>query len=213
MFVNRHNKNPRYASIERLVNIRAGELNSLGTIRIPILDTREPFRLVQSGEADISLAKGDLTFDFSQASLTFEDGQSSGPMKAQFMTTSQFVHAGRPTTPADWGFTVTPAVAVSGPVGVEVRLPAFQGSYDYVQQLAPHGLMLGLDPVSMELAVAGVFQIDKENAVAHTVGTVHLSRLDAIAFARTREAIAPLLEAYANGEIDLVSLVAAVESP
>ena len=213
MVINRDGKNPRYGSVERIVHIRAGELNGLGTTRIPILDAREPFRLVQSGQASVPLAKGDLTFDLAQAALTFPDQQASGPMKAQFMNTSQFVYAGRSTTPADWGFLVTPSVQVSGLVTVEVRLPAFQGSYDYVQQLPPYALMLALEPDSMDLAIAGVFEIDKDNAVARSVGTTHLRRLDAIAFGRTREAIAPLLEAYANGEVDFVSLVAAVESP
>jgi len=213
LYVNRHRANPKYGSVEHFLHIRDGELNSFGTARLPILDRTEPFRLVQSGDAAALLAKGDLTLDLSGASLTFPDAQDAGGVHAQLMSRSELGYRARVATPVDWGFVVTPSIGVSGPVGIDIRLPAFNESHAYVEQMADYGLLLAVDPASLQLVVAGVFEVDKVNNRIRTVGLVHVQRLDVIAFGRTRQAHQPLLQSYAQGELDITALIAALEAP
>jgi hypothetical protein len=213
VYANRHQASPRYGSVERFLHIRNGELNAFGTARLPILDRSEPFRLVQSGDASVVLAKGDLDLNLSSALLTFPDAQDAGGVHAQLMSRAQLGYRARAATPLDWGFVVTPSVGVSGSVGIDIRLPAFNDSHAYVDQMADYGLLLAVDPASLELVVAGVFEVDKENKRIRTVGEVHVQRLDVLAFGRTRQAHQPLLQSYAQGELDITALIAALEAP
>jgi hypothetical protein len=79
--------------------------------------------------------------------------------------------------------------------------------------MADYGLLLAVDPASLQLVVAGVFEVDKDTNRVRTVGLVHIQRLDVIAFGRTRQAHQPLLQSYAQGELDITALIAALEAP
>jgi hypothetical protein len=211
--INPYNKNPRYGSLERFIHIRDGETNSAGVTRIPRLDRGEAFRFVVSGQPAAQLARGDLTLDLSNAVLTFPDAQDAGPMHAQLMDRDRIPYAQRLNTPVDFGFAIEPSgIAVAGAVQVEAKLPRFQNSFDYVDSMAPCALMLAVDPASLELVPVGVFEVDKANLVVRTVGQVHLSRLDYIAFGRTTEAGQVLCDQYARDEITIQQLVSGLEA-
>jgi hypothetical protein len=116
-------------------------------------------------------------------------------------------------TPSDWGFAIEPAgIGVAGSVQVEAKLPLFQGNLDYVDLMAPYGLMLGVDPGSLELVPVGVFEVDKADKEIRSIGAVHLKRLDYVAFGRTTVAGQALLEQYVNGEITFEQLTAGLEA-
>ena len=159
------------------------------------------------------LARGDLELDLSNAQLTFPDTQDVGGIHAQLMDRERIAYSQRLKTPVDFGFALEPSgIGVAGEVQVQAKLPRFQGTFDYVDNMAPCALMLGVDPASLVLAPVGVFEIDKAEKLIRTVGAVHLRRLDYIAFGRTTEVGQLLCDQYTRDEINIQELISGLEA-
>ena len=70
-------------------------------------------------------------------------------------------------------------------------------------------LIVGLDPVALELVPVGVGRIDMTRHVVESRGILRLSRLDFIGFQLSSQP-QQALEAYANGQIGVAELNSAV---
>ena len=201
-----------YGAMDRLVTIRAEQLNRAGLVMLPWLDPESPFQPVASGER-ARLANGDLELDLTAASLSFPDGQRRGAVHTQLMERRRIGYTLRPPYHPDWGWSLQPGgIRVEGAVGVSMTMPLLGGSHEYLDTLQELHLLVALDQESLEIVPVGVLRLDRDARRVDAVRPVELDRLDYLAFARVGAEHQPLLARYASGELSLSELLAHLEA-
>jgi hypothetical protein len=188
-------------------------LNNLAVAKLPLVDPAIPYRRIVSGQNQAVLADGALVLDLSAAQLTFADLRDQGDVHVQLVSAQELAYPQRTTTPAYWLFNVQPAgIEVSGDPGLKMAVPMLNGSYMYVRGRGTYFVLVGLDPDSLTIVPVGVGQMNLEDKTIHSVGALALRRLDYLGFALVPAEAAPLLEQFAQGQIGLKQLIAALEN-
>jgi hypothetical protein len=205
--------NRRYGTTEFFVSVESGRLNEIGLNNVPVLNSEEPFRHLESGAGQVILAAGELTLELSEATLTFPDGGGAGDVHAQFLTVGEqpygFINAAAP----QWVFNLNPnAIEVSGHVGVRIKMPAMVGSYEYVGQIGERVVLVGLDARSLQLVPVGVGRVDSAARMVISEGTTSFKRLDIVGYGLVDLEKQPILEEFSKGEINLHQLINALNN-
>lgn len=198
----------RFGSVEFFADIEEGRLNEIGLHTVPVLGTAEPFRRMSSGMEQTIYAAGELTLDLSAAVLTFADGNSTGDVHAQFLSVTEqpygYINAAAP----QWVYNLNPAgIAVSGDVGVRIKMPAMAGSHEYVRHIGQRVILVGLDPRSLQLVPVGVGTVDTAANIVVNEGPTSFQRLDVVGYGLVDTENQLILEAFATGEITLAELI------
>ena len=103
-------------------------------------------------------------------------------------------------------------IEVSGNVGIRMALPQVQGSHEYVSEIGDRVLLVGYDPDAGQIVPVGVAAVDAETKTVVSDGIIHLKRLDYLGLSFVPEEHQPFLEAYVNGEINLLEMIAELEA-
>jgi hypothetical protein len=213
VIVNPGLKNRSYGTVEQLIRVVEGQLNTVGIIKVPILNPEEPFRPVSGGAQAIWLAGGDLKLNLTGAQLAFPDGRNSGAVHVQFMNLSEIPYPTLPSAVPHWVFAVQPmGVEVTGTIALEIVMPSLYGGYDYVDLVGDRVVLVGFDPDSYQVVPTGVGLVDKENRRVVAEGPVSMKRLDYIGYALVDEDAQPILKRFADGQIGLVEMIGELET-
>jgi len=211
LLVNPNQKDKRYSTVERWVNLQEGRLQQERSVNLPALNDAVPYRLVSGGKADISLADGELRLDLANATLTFPDGARSGGVHAQLL---QFHELSKPYAPHAvplWVYNLQPSgIEVDGDYGVRITMPQLNGSHDYLVIKRFYALMVGSSDDGSALVPVAVGLVENNQLVS--VGQIHTKRLEQFGFAMLPFALQPPFEAYAKGEISWDALQSIVLS-
>jgi hypothetical protein len=211
--VNPGQKSPYHGELEKWVHVVGERLNNAGMCVVPRLDFSEPYRFVSSGQTKVSLAKGELHLDLSQARLYFPDGKSSGPLYAQKLGFGQLSYSAMPPFFTEYAYILQPGkVQVRGPVGVSFHLPALNGNYSYLENMPKWVLMMGLDAETLLITPVGVGHVDQEKRQVVSDGTLRLSRLDVVGYSFVHPNLQKYLESHQKGEMDLNEMITAILS-
>jgi len=199
-----------YGTQVRTVTLQAGRKNELGLLRLTELSPDVPFQLISGGDANVSLAGNDLRLNLSSARLLFNDGRTSGNIQAQFMPYEQLGSAITPGAWPQWMFAVQPrGVSVEGTVGIDIKMPALRGSYDYLPNDMAYVVLLGYNAEREVIEPIGIGKV--ENYRITSVGKVKLHALDYIGYAIVKPAQQSLLKEVADGNQTLQQLMAVLQ--
>ena len=205
-------KNRSFGTVELLIRVIEGRLNSVGSVKVPILNPDEPFRSIAGGQEQVLLAGGELILNLSDAILGFPDGRNQGEVHVQFMNLNEIPYPSRPSAVPHWVFGVQPmGVEVTGNVELEVAMPTLYGSHDYIAQIGEWVILVGYDTNALQLVPVGVGLVDEPTRKVISEGSVKLQRLDYIGYALVDEDAQPVLERFANGEIGLEQMIGELE--
>ena len=203
-------KNPNYGLIERYINLQDGIANRIGGTLVPALSKQIAHNYIRSNNPNIVLASGDLQIDASQVSFLFPDNRSDGNVHLQFATAQQITHQALTTARPLWTYAFQPqGIEVNGSVTLSMTSPALNNRYDYLPADGTYVVLVGQDPDALQIVPIGVGVL--QNKIVSSVGAVHLKRLDYIAYAFVPEEQQVLLQQYAESEIDITQLIAALE--
>ena len=198
-------KDPRFAEVERYINIQQGRNNSLGRFLLPILNNREPFRSVASGDSEVILGGGDLKIDLTGVKLLFPDGQDRGLAHVQFTPFNQVA------------VPIAPLVLPFQPAGIEVlegqpifdfAIPSINGDYSLLPENGTFALILGVDKESLTIVPIGVGFVDNYRVISLLPLNIEGLRLDYIGYAFVEAEDQELLESFAQGNLTLQELIA-----
>ncbi len=209
--VNPNQKNNRYGTVERWVNLQDGRLQQESTVNLPQLNDSVPYRLISGGKDNLMLAEGELQLNLAQASLLFPDGSRSGGVHAQLL---QFHELGKPYTPHAvplWVYNLQPVgIEVNGPFSVRINMPQLNGSHDYLLIKKFYALIVGSTDDGTALVPVAVGLV--ENNQLTSVGAIHTKRLDQFGIAMLPFSLQTHFEAYVNSEISWDELQAIITS-
>jgi hypothetical protein len=207
MVINPGQRAPRYMTVERWLSVEGERFNQAGMVRLPYLNPQEPYRFVASGEPKVLLAKGMLELDLGSATLRFEDGAQSGELSARAVMPVTVPFNAAPGATPTLSFLLSPAgVSVDGEVGVTIRLPAVDKTFEYLENMPDWMVLIGLDDALLELVPVGVVKLDRVNGVLESQGEVRLERMDFVGVAAARPEQYETLAQYARGAVDLITL-------
>lgn len=202
--------NPRFGSVESYINLQHGIANRVGATIVPALSKQISHQHIRSGSAEIVLAGGELKLHAAQADFLFPDHRNDGNVHVQFTPAQQLSH--QPLTAARplWVYAVQPqGIEVSGEITIDMATPALNSRYDYLPPDGTYVVLVGQDPRALQIVPIGVGLL--ENRRVSSQGKVHLQRLDYLGFAFVPEDRQALLQQYAEGDISLTQLIAALE--
>jgi hypothetical protein len=203
---------PRFGSMEFYVKVESGRLNEMGVNNVAIINPQEPFRPISSGMSQVILAAGELTLDLSGAELSFPGGRDSGNIHVQFMSVDEQPYGFIAGAAPQWVFHVNPpAVAVSGDIGVRMKLPAMVGTYEYIEYIGERVVLVGLDPHSLQIVPIGVGKVDVAGRSVENEGPTFFQRLDIVGFSLVDPEKQPILESYSKNEMDLNELISRLQ--
>ncbi len=195
-------QDPDFGTVSRAVSVTQSRINNLGRIRVPQLDSSQPFVRIEGGESQALLAGGGLILDLSQATLVFPgDGGNVGNVHADFQNAGQFsfpvFHGAMP----QWLFSVQPGgIAVQGNVSLRIEMPMLFGNYLYVPPTDTLVALLALNPDSQTIEPIGVGRVDGHAVVSVT--PIALRRLDYLGYAlMTNAKSLQVLADYRAGKI------------
>ncbi|MCP4694750.1 MAG: Ig-like domain-containing protein, partial [Desulfobacterales bacterium] len=209
--VNPGMKNPKFGIIEKYVTVTQGRRNEMSAILLPAVSSSIPFTRIYSGDAQTLLGNGALELDLGQAELTFPDQQDHGDVHVQVLATGSVTHESLPSARPLWLFCLQPmGVEVSGPIGVRMDIPDYQGDHSYIEGFGNRVVLVGLDPDSLMITPVGVGLVNRQT-LRVTSEVVAYQRLDYIGYALMIEDDQPILERYVNGEIDLRQMISELE--
>ena len=198
---------PDYGTVTHWITVQEGRRNDIGLKRIPLLNTEVGFRLIDSGDADVVLAGGEVKLDLSDATLIFPDSRTRGAVHVQFNSTSQIAYDASELALPHWMFSFQPGgITITGEVGVDLALPELFGTTDYIPAEAPYVLMMAVDDASNLVTPVGVGVAAAGRVTS--VGKLPLTRLDYIGIAMVLPEQQALLGAFADGEMTLQQLLA-----
>lgn len=149
----------------------------------------------------------DLSIDARQADIIFPGGEGVGPVRVQLipqLANLTEIFDGR-YTPL-WRYEVYPSgIRIDGSVKLNLGVPEYRGSYNYIPQKGKLVVILGRDDNSLKMVPVGVGRLE-EGPTVQSVGGLHFSSLDYIAFAAVSDDMQPMLALYVNGEIGIDEL-------
>lgn len=200
----------RYGVHVRTINLQEGYKNEIGMSRLPELHPESPFQLISSGQASTSFAGDELKLDLSSARLLFNKGRSSGSVQYQFMPFEQINAPMTPGFSPQWIFAGQPrGVKVEGSVGINIKMPKLNGSYDYVPVEIKYVVLLAYDAEQEVIKPVGIGLV--ENYHVRSVGNVDVNTLDYFGYAWISHVHQPLLKEVAEGTKSLQQLISALQ--
>ncbi|WP_189398887.1 carboxypeptidase regulatory-like domain-containing protein [Arenicella chitinivorans] len=211
LVVNDEFGNPRFGTIRTTIHLQPNRINPLSKYTLQELDRNVPFANLNSGAAN-TLLDGDLLIDLSEARLIFPNSRTAGPVHAQFLP---FEHLGVGTYQSampHWLYSIQPkGISVEGNIALNVAMPRLRGSYDYINlDVYQHVVLLGYSGTRQIVEPIGVGRI--ENYRVTSVGKVHAESLDYLGYAIVVPDLLDELGEYANGQISIEQLKAALQT-
>jgi hypothetical protein len=201
---------PHYGVQARTITLQEGRKNEVGLMRLAELHPEIPFQLVTSGQADTDFAGGDLHLDLSGARLLFNKGRTSGNVQFQFMPFEQLNTALTPGLWPQWMFAAQPrGVIVENAVGIDIKMPALNGGYDYVPAEMNYIVLLGYDPEREVIEPVGIGKIENHRVVSQ--GKVKIKTLDYLGYAWIDPKYQPLLQQVAEGTKSMQQLISTLQ--
>jgi hypothetical protein len=201
---------PQYGVQVRTITLQEGRKNEVGLLRLAELHRDIPFQLISSGQTDSNFAGGDLKLDFSDARLLFNNGRLSGNVQFQFMPFEQLNAALTPGLWPQWMFAGQPrGVIVENAVGIDIKMPALNGSYDYIPEGADYIVLLGYDPEREVVEPVGIGKIENYRVVS--LGKVNIKTLDYLGYAWIDPKHQSLLQQVAEGTQSMQQLISKLQ--
>jgi hypothetical protein len=213
LLINPDRKNPNYASLWRWVVVEQGVINYWGNIYVPKLDPQEPMSIVGSNSVTpVTLDQGHLTLDLKNAKLQFPDLSEEGVLQAQFTPFPNFGYPVNIMAKPMWLYNLLPSeVAVTGEVGISIKMPPYKGSYDYVPPNGSLVPILAFDKERGKITVAGVGEI--QNAQVTSKGALKINSLNYFGYTLPLPENVPYLKDYADKKISLLELEGRLSGP
>lgn len=206
VIVNPGMKNSSYGITESWINVKAGRLNRFGAITVPALSKRIPFRRINSGSSEEILVDGNLKLDLSDAALHFSNGKDYGDVHVQFTEWGQVPHGALKNTAPTWVYSVQPAgIEVEGKIGIDIAMPKFYDSYDYIPEDGFLLLMVGYDPRSKLVVPVGVAEVQNKRVIS--IGKVNMQSLNYFGYIFVLDEHQQLLQDYVDGKATLDSII------
>ncbi|PID61949.1 MAG: hypothetical protein CSB44_05605 [Gammaproteobacteria bacterium] len=172
---------PTFGISDYWINIQNQRINTLGRFALPRILPDEPFVLLEGGQK-LSLYRGALQLDLSEAKLRFPNGHDAGVAQVQMLLSGQFPHDVAEGSPPLFAWHLQPAgIEVSGDVSLTINIPSLNGSYAHVPPDGTRVLLIGFDPQLKQLVPAGAGVIDGRQV--HSSGELVLKSLDYLAYA------------------------------
>lgn len=195
-----------YGTVSNDFSLQLGNINTVSTQLVPLLNPGIPFTYVRSGQNPALLATGNMELDLSSATLTFPNGRDTGNLHVQFAKVSELgFNTMKEATPY-WMYAVQPAgIEVSGGVGVKFQMPILFGSYDYVPTNGTLVVILGFSNDSKLIEPVGVGSI--QDNVVTSVGKLSIQTMDYFGYAMVDTEHQPILQRFADGETDSIELL------
>jgi hypothetical protein len=200
---------PSFGNLVRSINLQEGRQNALTQLQIPELNRDIPFQLISGGQAQANLAGTDLQLDLSNTRLLFNKGRTSGDVQMQFMPFEHLHTKIMPGALPQWLFAGQPqGIRVEGAVGINIKMPAMSGNYDYIPYGTNYVVLLGYNPEREVIEPIGVGKIESQRVVS--VGKVALNTLDYLGYAMVDPKHQALLQQVAEGKQSLQQLQSAL---
>ncbi|MFO1369526.1 MAG: hypothetical protein U1F46_11075 [Marinagarivorans sp.] len=197
-----------FGNLVRSISLQEGRKNTLPLLHIAELNRAIPFQLVTGGQM-VSLAGSDLQLDLTTTRLLFNKGRAAGELQIQFMP---FEHLHTPIMPGAlpfWMFAGQPkGVLAEGAMGINIKMPAKNGAYDYIPEGTQYVVLLGFDPEQEVIKPVGVGKIDNYRVISQR--KVNVASLDYLGYALVDPKHQPLLQQVAAGQKSLHELISAV---
>ncbi|WP_205881588.1 thrombospondin type 3 repeat-containing protein [Pseudomonas argentinensis] len=195
-----------YGSDSRTITVQGGVLNEIGQLPLAQLNTTLPYVPVKGG-SQLSLLGGELKLDLGNATLEFADGRQDGDLHAQMLQFSELPYPVDPMAMPFWMYALQPAgVNVRGPINVDIAALKLADSHDYLPENGAYVVMVGLDRTAGRVVPVGAGQID--NLRIRSKGLLEPGNLDLFGFALAGVEAQPVLQAYAEGKMNLRQLQA-----
>jgi len=211
--VNPAMKNFAMGTLETEVGISQGQLNKIEMIRIPVLDTTEPFRNITSGGGISVLKGGDLLLDLTSTDLVFPDGAQEGNVHVQFTVREQIPDPTLDLAIPHWMYALQPrGITAEGQIEISMAIPELSGSYDYLAEHGQRVLLLGFDPTSKTIVPVGVGSIDHTTKRVVSEGPCHLKSLDYIGYCTVPVELQAHLDQVVSGDVGMAELIGVIES-
>jgi hypothetical protein len=199
-----------YGTQVRTITLQAGRKNELGLLRLPELSPDIPFQLINSGDSNVTLAGDDLRLNLSSAKLLFTNGRTSGSVQAQFMPFEQLGAAIAPGAWPQWMFALQPrGINVEGSVGIDIKMPALRGAYDYIPANMIYVVLLGYNSDREVIEPIGIGKI--ENYRVTSLGKLKIQSLDYLGYAIVKPDQQALLKDVADGKQTLQQLLSVLQ--
>ncbi len=206
-------KNSAFGRIEDYATITEGRLNTIPTIKVPLLNDNVPFVPISSRQSQLArLSNGNLQLDLTNTDLTFPNGRGSGNIHVMLMPQTELSFRTTDIAIPYWMYSIQPSgISVRGTVGVRIEIPQLYGARDYKPAEGTYVIMLGFNNITKTIEPVGVGQINGMQVVS--VGSIELKMLNYLGYAFVDDEAQPILERYVNGEIDnLISLRSELEN-
>lgn len=213
MIVNPGMKNNIYCSVEQKVNVLEGQLNTTSAMFLPLFDKTIPYRRIKTGQETALLDQGNLTLNLTNTKLFFPDGATQGDVYLRQLSFGKIPHGFlKQSIPSKIYWAQPFGILLEGSIGIKFAIPPIEGSYDYISALPERVILLGLDPNSMRIVPVGIAKVDVSSKCFISEGKVVMTRLDYIGYSFASEDMQIVLEAYANGEINIRELIGELEA-
>jgi hypothetical protein len=203
-------RNRNLGQVEQWVNAQEGQLTGVGLSRLLTLAPNIPTVEIRSGHGDVRLANSDLTLDLTNVAISFPDGRDAGIALGVAIPGLASPHRAVRHAMPSFGYVIQPSgIAATGAAALTAALPTRNGNHDYLEGIPEWVLIVGLDPIALELVPVGVGRIDPARKVIESRGALVLGRLDFIGFQLGTQP-QQALEAFAGGQTGLAQLNSAV---
>ena len=195
-----------YGSDSRSITVQGGVLNEIGQLQLAQLNGTLPYVPVKGG-SQLSMLGGELKLDLGNATLQFPDGRQDGDLHAQMLQFSELPYPVDPMAMPFWMYALQPAgVNVRGPINVDIAALKLADTYDYLPENGAYVVMVGLDRTAGRVVPVGAGQIDNLRILSK--GVLEPGNLDLFGFALAGIEAQPVLQAYAEGQMNLRQLQA-----
>ncbi len=213
LLVNDGFRNRNFGNINTSISVQRNRVNSLERFKLQELDSRIFFANFSSDTNNV-LIGGDLEIDMSdpQSRAIFPNSRISGPVHVQFLPQEHLGVQGYRYATANWLYGVQPkGIEIEGDVSLKLKVPMLRGGREYLDpEVFRYVVLLGYSRQGQVVEPIGVGQLT--NNAVESRGKVNLSSLDFIGYAQVFPSLAPDLERYANGDISLPQLKAALQA-
>ncbi|MBN2716968.1 MAG: hypothetical protein JXX14_14040, partial [Deltaproteobacteria bacterium] len=208
MIYNPNNEAPGISSVHNWLTVMPEIENSAGMIPLPFIETERPYEDIRSGDV-MTVHDGLLELDMTNARLVFPDSNDRGAVHVQMLQMSQFAYAPIKGFETAFVFQFQPAgIRVDGKPVVKMNLrPDKEGEYTYLDAMNDWVMFVGVSNESLRLSPVGVGHLDRDKKQIISKGRLAMERLEYVGIAMVSPEKQPLLETYANGEMNLQELL------
>ncbi|BEU03028.1 hypothetical protein OAG1_18280 [Agarivorans sp. OAG1] len=210
LIINRAMHTPGMSEERRTINIKAQRRNDQGMLRVSQINTALPAEFINSGNQQAALAGGDVKLDLSDAIVLFPDGFDKGTVYVQLASPSTINAPLISEFAPLWAFATQPkGITFDGSVAVDIKLPKYQESYDYLQYVGEYMMLVAYQPDKSVIAPIGVAKIN-DNRHLISQHPVTPGSLDYIGASWIPHELQSLAAEVADGEKSLLELTAAI---